>query len=343
MGLFLRSILALLLCAMAPHLASAQFYKGRTITLIVPTSAGGINDLAGRLVARHLGSFIPGNPNIIVENVPGGAGVVAANRLYNATEKDGLTIAIIQRGTPQVQIEGNPNAKFDPLKLTWLGSLSSYADDAYILVVNSSSPVKSAADLKKPGIAAIKLGADTPGSTNLIFALVAKEVLGLNVQVVRGYNGAGPMAIAMQGGELDGQVIGFDALRAGQGHLWDDKLVRALVQFGRQTRLPALADVPTARELVKDPKALDLLKFAELPFFMALPFVAPPNLPPDRAAALRDGFMQMVKDRAFLDDAAKIKLDISPIDSGAVLKLIAEAATTPKDVIAQYKQVVGDQ
>ena len=103
---FFYAAFAMLVCAVAPHLAVAQsvesFYKGRTITLIVPTSAGGVNDLAGRLVGRHLGQFIPGNPNIVVENQPGGAGIVAANKLYNTTEKDGLTIAIIQRGTPQV-------------------------------------------------------------------------------------------------------------------------------------------------------------------------------------------------------------------------------------------------
>src|SRR6202035_3080540 len=98
--------------------------------------------------------------------------IIAANRLYNTVEKDGLTIAIIQRGTPQVQIEGDPNAKFDPQKLTWLGSLSSYASDAYILVANSKNPVKSVADLKTPGVK-LKIGADTPGSTNLIFAIIA--------------------------------------------------------------------------------------------------------------------------------------------------------------------------
>ena len=341
-----RFIAAALLCALGPALCLAQagqpFYKGRTITIIVPTSPGGINDLAARLVARHLGRFIPGNPAIVVENVPGGAGIIAANRLANTITRDGLTIAIIQRGTPQVQIEGDPNAKFDPLKLTWLGSLSSYATDAFILVVNSRNPVKNAIDLRTPGVR-LKVGADTPGSTNLIFALLAKEVLGLNIDVVRGYNGAGPIFIAMQGGELDAQVIGYNSVRAGQAYLWDNKLVRPLIQFGRETRLPAMPDIPTGRELTNDPDSLAIIKFAELPFFMALPFVAPPDLPPDRAAALRDGFMQMVKDQAFLDDAGKIDLDISPIDGEAVRQLIAQAAATPKDVIARYNQLVGAQ
>jgi tripartite-type tricarboxylate transporter receptor subunit TctC len=343
---FFRFVTALLLCAVGPALCQAQagqpFYKGRAITIVVPTSPGGINDLAARLVARHLGRFIPGNPAMVVENVPGGAGIIAANRLANTIAKDGLTIAIIQRGTPQLQIEGDPNAKFDPLKLTWLGSLSSYASDAFILVVNSQNPVKSATDLRTPGVR-LKVGADTPGSTNLIFALLAKEVLGLNIDVVRGYNGAAPIFIAMQGGELDGQVIGYNSVRAGQAYLWDNKLVRPLIQFGRETRLPAMPDVPTGRELTGDPDSLAIIKFAELPFFMALPFVAPPDLPPDRAAALRDGFMQMVKDPAFLDDAGKIDLDISPIDGEAVRQLITQAAATPKDVIARYNQLVGAQ
>lgn len=340
----LRFLAALVLCATGPGLwqarAAQPFYKGRTIDLIVPASPGGINDLSARLVARHLGQFIPGQPRIIVENEPGGGGIVAANRLYNRIRRDGLTIAIIQRGTPQLAIQRYRNVKFDPLKLTWLGSLSSYANDAYILVVNSKSPFKSVADLEKPGTPA-RIGADTPGSTNLTFAILAKKLLGLNIDVVRGYSGANPMFLAMQRGELDGQVVGYDSIRVGQPHLWKDKLVRPLVQFGRATRLPALADVPTGRELIKNPKDRALLEFAELPFFMALPFVAPPRLLPERTAELRNGFMAMVKDKAFLADAAKLGLDVSPIDGEAVRKLIVQAAATPKDIILRYNKLVG--
>jgi hypothetical protein len=130
--------------ALASGSARAQsvesFYKGKTITLFVATSPGGNYDLNGRLVSRHLGRFIPGNPSIVVQNVPGAGGLLMANRLANTIERDGLTIAIMERGTPQTAYEGDVNARFDPLTLTWLGSLSSYATDSYLLLVNDKNP-----------------------------------------------------------------------------------------------------------------------------------------------------------------------------------------------------------
>jgi tripartite-type tricarboxylate transporter receptor subunit TctC len=344
MGHRIRAKLALaLIAAMALSPARAQqsvedFYRGKTITLMVPTSPGGINDISGRLVARHIGKFIPGNPNVVVQNQPGGGGLVAANKLANTIEKDGLTISILQRGTPQVAIEGNRNARFDPMQLTWLGSLSSYATDRYLLVVNKDFYARSAADLRKPG-AALKLGGDQPGSTNLTFAFMSKVALGLNIDIVRGYPGAANMFLAMQNGELDGQVIGFNSLRAGQPALWEKKAVRPLVQFGSPTRLPELADVPTGDELAIDESMKEALLFAELPFRMALPFLAPPGLPPDRAKALQTAFMAMTKDGAFLADAKKINIDISAIDGAAVRDVIAQMKATPKDVVARYKEI----
>src|SRR4051794_28866138 len=124
-----------------------QFYKGRAVTMLVSAAPGGINDIAGRLVAKHLVDFIPGHPTIVVQNMPGGGGLLSANKLYNASERDGSVIAIMERGTPQAAIQGDPNALFDPLNFTWLGSLSSYANDAYFLLINASHPAKSVADL----------------------------------------------------------------------------------------------------------------------------------------------------------------------------------------------------
>jgi tripartite-type tricarboxylate transporter receptor subunit TctC len=146
--------------------------------------------------------------------------------------------------------------------------------------------------------------------------------------------------LAQQSGELDGQVVGLGSMKAGQASLWKAGAFRPLVQFGRTTRSPELPDAPTGRELTSDPKALALIEFAEAPFFMALPLVAPPDLPPDRAKALQAAFMAMTKDPAFLDDANKLSLDISPIDGDAVIKLIAQLAATPKDVIAQFNEIV---
>ena len=317
-----------------------QFYKGRTITLVIPSAPGGINDLAGRLVAQHLGKHIPGNPSVVPQNQPGTSGIVTANRIYNSSEKDGTVISIIERGAPQLAILGEPAAKYDPAKFTWLGSLSSYANDAYILAINSSSPVKSVEDLRKTGVT-IQVGAMNPGTTNLTFALLAKEVLGLPIKVVRGYTGAAPIFLAMQTSELDAQVIGISSIKAGQPALWRDGKLRALIQFGRTSRLPEISDVPTGRELVKSPEDLALLEFAEQPFFIALPFMAPPGMPADRAKALQEAFMKCMADPAFVEGANRLSLDLSPINGEEVRQMIAKAAATPKSVLDRYTQIVG--
>ncbi len=329
--------------AVAPVIARAQpaetFYRGRRMILVIPTSPGGINDLAGRLVARHLGAFIPGRPAVTAQNAAEGGGLALANRFASTPDNDGSVIGIIQRGIAQLAIQGAPGANFDALKLTWLGSLSDFSTDAYILVVNSGHPAKTFADLKRPGISA-RIGADVPGSGNMTFAVLARDVLGLNLDIVGGYKGAASMFAAMGNGELDGQVITLNSIVAAQPVLWRSKAVRPLVQFGRMTRNPALGQVPTARELIRDEAALELMEFAEMPLFMALPFVAPAGVPTDRAAALQSAFMAMAKDKAFLDDAKKGALDITPIDGRAVRDLIAKMAATPREIIARYNKAV---
>src|SRR5713101_7445292 len=315
-----------------------QFYKGRSVTMLVGTAPGGINDISARLVARHLSRFIPGNPGIIVQNNPGGGGLVTANRLYFNSDKDGSVLAKLERAVPQLAIQGHPNAQFDPAKFTWLGSLSSYADDAYLMLVNTRHAAKTVADLKGPGIEVV-LGADNAASSNLIFAVIAKEVLGLNVNVVRGYTGAAPLFLAMQRGELDGQMVGLSSVRTGQRDLWNKKAFRPLMAFGRTTRHAEFPDLPIGRELTNDPAALSLITFAELPFFMALPFAAPPDIPKDRAKALQAAFMAMCRDKAYVEEAEKLGIDTSAIDGEAILQLLVPTAATPKDVVARYNAI----
>jgi tripartite-type tricarboxylate transporter receptor subunit TctC len=317
----------------------SQFYGGRTINLLVASAPGGVNDIVGRLVAKHLGRFIPGEPHIIVQNL-GAAGIVLANRLYSDEAKDGSVIAILQRSTPQLAVTGNPNVRFDPLRFTWLGSVSSYANDAYILEVNSTFPAKTAVDLKMPGGQVARVGTTGAGSTNAVFTDISKDALGLNVQNIRGYRGAAAVFLGQQRGELDGQIVGFSSLKAGQSALWQSGFFRPLIAFGRATRLSSLPDVPTGRELTQNPKALALIKFAEAPFFMALPLVAPPDVPPDRAKALQAAFADMTKNPEFLADAHKLSLDVSPIDGDEVLRLIQNLEKTPKEVLGRYENIV---
>jgi len=318
-----------------------QFYKGRQLTMIVGTSPGGINDITARFVARHLGRYIPGNPTIVVQNQPGAGGIASANRLYNVFDRDGSVIIKLERAVPMLAIQGDPAVNFDPLKITWLGSLSSYAKDSYLMLVMATNPVASVDELKQAGKKSITLGGDNAASSNLIFATIAKEVLGLNIKVVRGYTGAAPMFLAMQSGEIDGQIIGFSSVRTGQRDLWSHHAFRPLLQFGRATRLADFPDVPTAGELTKDANALALLDFANSQFAISLPFALPPGVPEDRAKALQAAFMAMCADPGVLAEAEKLGIEMSPIDGAAVLKSIERAAATPREVIARYNKLVG--
>jgi len=333
------------LVGIAPAAAQSveQFYKGRTVTVLVGTSPGGINDITARFAAKHLSRFIPGNPLVNVQYTPGGGGLVTANRIYNAAEKDGLTIAKLERATPQLAVQGYAQAQFDPAKLTWLGSMSSYADDAYLMLINADHPAKSVDDIRQGGPHKVTLGANNAASSNLIFGIIAREALHLNVSVVRGYTGAAPIFLAMQRKEIDGQLVGISSVKTGQRDLWEKRAFRALVQFGRTSRHAEFPDVPTGRELTSDRDTLALIEFAEIPFFMSLPFVAPPGVPADRAKALQDAFMAMCRDKGVLEEAARLGIDMSPIDADQILKLVARMAATPKEVIARYNAISGEK
>lgn len=336
----LRSVLAAVIfctsCTAA--FAQADFYRGRTIQLIVPFSPGGYYDIAGRIVARNLPKYIEGTPTVVVQNQPGGGGLSAANRLANTVVRDGLTIATVSRGIPQLAFVGDPNVAFDPLELTWLGSLSEYSDDGYLLIVNAMNPVKSLEDARHGR--KLNLGSVGVGSTNTTFALIARDLLGVNADIIRGFPGANDIWLAMERGEIDGQVVDISAIMAARPNLWKDGKLRPLVQFARETRLPSLPDVPTAREVVTDPKDNAYLRFAESPFFMALPFAAPPDIPADRAAILQEAFMKMALDPSFRQEMLQAGFLTSPIDGAAVRKVIAEAAKTPLDVRERLGKVI---
>src|SRR5262249_1524339 len=334
---------ALLVASPAHAQTVEQFYKGKTITILVGTSPGGINDITARFAAKHFGRFVPGNPSIVVQRTPGGGGLVTANRIYQATERDGTVLAKLERATPQLAVQGNPQVHFDPLKLTWLGSMSSFANDAYLMLINADNPVRSIDEIKPGGPAKITLGANNAASSNLIFGLIARDMLRLNVNVVRGYTGAATLFLAMQRKEIDGQLVSISSVKAGQRDLWDKQAFRALMQFGRTTRHPDFKDIPTGREMTRDPTLLSLVDFAEIPFFMSLPFVAPPGMPIDRVKALQTAFMAMCRDKGALEEAEKLGIDMSSIDAEEVMRLVSRMVATPKDVVTRYNSISGEK
>ena len=320
-------------CAQSPE----QFYRGKSINVVVPFSPGGYYDVGARLMARHIGNHVPGAPQIVVQNQPGGIGL--ANRLGAGANNDGTMIGILQRGLPLLALTGDKNVRYDPLTIPWIGSLSAYASDAFILAINASHPVMNAQDLRRQGVK-LKVGANQSGSTNLTLALICREILGFDYEIVRGYPGAANINLAQQNGEVDGQFADVSFFATNMKSQWEAKGLRAIVQLGRRTRLPELADVPTARELVDDPDKKAFLVFAETPFFAALPLAAPVGTPKDRVDALKAAFMAMAKDEAFLGEARRMQYTVDPISGDEVLEIIREAAKTPRHIIEQYKAII---
>ncbi|MBX9757513.1 MAG: hypothetical protein K2Y29_01965 [Beijerinckiaceae bacterium] len=319
----------------------APFYAGKSIAIQVGSSPGGYYDIAGRTVARHLGRFVAGNPQAVVQNVPGAGGLALGNRLANTIARDGLTIVAMNRALPQLALSGDPNAQFDPLALTWLGSLSSYEEDAYLMVVTDRHPARRMDDINKQ-VKPIQLGGTRSGATNIVFALMARDLLKLNVDLVRGYPGAAEIWLAMERGELDGQFVDVSAILVGRPQLWNEGKLHPLVAFGRTTRLPSRPEVPIAREFVTDRDDMALLEFAELPFFMALPFAAPPQMPPEREKVLSEGFMKMARDKEFRDEMLKVGILTSPIDGPAVRALVERAAKTPEPIRARFAKILAN-
>jgi tripartite-type tricarboxylate transporter receptor subunit TctC len=318
-----------------------QFYKGRTLTLVISFGPGGLNDIAGRLVAQHLPRFIPGQPRIIVQNMPGAGGLVAANHLFNTAPQDGSVFVQLDRSVAQSGIRGAANVKFDPLKFTWLGSLSNYDNEAYLLWVNVSHRARTVADINRLA-APTRLGA-VSGGTNMLMSLTAKETLGLNVKVIRGYVSGPAVWLAMDRAEVDGQTIGFTSVMAEHPEKWTNKDIRPLLQFGRATRLSLFSELPTARELAPTLEARALVEFAELPFLTSLPYAAPPNLPADRARALQTAFDKMSRDGAFIADAKQRRVELSPSDGEQIMAALRRSAAVPKQVIERFNAILEPQ
>jgi len=328
--------------ASAPTLAQEDFYAGKTLNIIVGSSAGGYYDTAGRTIARHLARFIPGKPSIVVQNQPGAGGLAIANKLAHTLDRDGLSIVVMSRALPQLAFLNDPNANFDPLQMTWLGSLSSYKDDAYLMVVNENFPANSIAELANAPRPAI-LGGTRGGSTNITFALIAKDMVGMKVEVVRGFPGANEIWLAMERGEVDGQIVDISAIMVGRPQLWAQRKLKPLIAFGRTDRLEEYQSVPIGRELMKSSDDFDLLDFAEMPFFMALPVVAPPKIPQDRANVLRKAFMDMAMDAVFRAEMLKAGIMTSPIDGESVHRLLERASQTPAEVRQRFARLLSDK
>jgi tripartite-type tricarboxylate transporter receptor subunit TctC len=321
-----------------------DFYKGRTINLIVGYGPSGGYDLFARMMARHLGRHIPGSPTIVVQNMPGAGSLRAANYLYAVAPRDGATIGLFARDMPLLAILGvNRAVAFDPRKFTWLGSASDFTRDAYLLMVRSDAPAQSVEAARRPGTPPLALGGTALGAAGSDVPIVLRDTLGINVRVVEGYPDSGAIFLAVDRGELDGRTVDLSSMRS----LKPDWLgaggsMHALVQFARATRHPDFPDVPTARELARNDKARMLIEFSELSYRISRPFAAPPGVPPARANALQEAFLAVQHDPSYQAEAARLRLDVTPIGSGDVLDTIDRIAAAPSDVRDDLRRLMAE-
>jgi tripartite-type tricarboxylate transporter receptor subunit TctC len=321
--------------------AVADFYRGKTVQLVLGYGPGGGYDVYARLIARFLGKYIPGEPNVVVVNMPGAGSLRGTNYLYNTAPRDGLTIGAFARDMTLMGVMGgNPAVQFDARKFNWLGSASSSANDSYLLFVRADAATNSIDAARRPGGAPIVLAGTGEGATGNDVTVLVRDTLGLNLKIINGYPDSGAMFLAVDRKEVDGRFVGTSAVRSSKPDwLKPDSGMKVLLQFARATRHPDFPDAPTARELARDDRGRALIELAELPYTLSRPVAAPPGLPADRARALQDAFMAMQKDPAYLREAEKLGLDVSPVDGGEALRLIEKLSASPPDLLDTLRKL----
>jgi tripartite-type tricarboxylate transporter receptor subunit TctC len=301
--------------------AQDSFYKGKQISLIVGYGTGGGYDVYARLVGKHIARFIPGSPTVVVQNMPGAGSLRAVNYIYNVAPKDGTAFAMFSSSMPVRSIlGGNKSVQFDSLKMTWLGSSSSFEGDAYLLVVRADAPSNTIDAVRRPDAPLLVIGGSGPGSSSYDIPVVLRDTIGLRYKMVSGYPGSADLFLAMERNEIHARMVNLTGLKAVKADwLKPGSGYKVLVQFGRKTRISDLPDVPTARELATDASARGLINLVEIPFELSRPFAAPPGVPADRAKMLQKAFLDAHRDPQFLAEAKNLDLDISPIGPQQVI------------------------
>ena len=311
--------------------ASAQTgpsLAGRTVQVIVGFGPGGGFDLWGRLVARHIGRHLSGNPTVVVHNMPGAGGFIAANNIYNVAPKDGTAMALVASSTPLGPIFGAAGARFDSTRFTWLGTPT--IDTNTCVAFNGPQvKVRTLNDLYETELV---VGGTGPGAGTYAWPKGLSGLLGMKFKVIGGFPSASNVLLAMERGEIEGVcVTGLVNLRPD----WiSNKTVNVLFQGGAASST-ALKGVPFVADLAKTPEQRAAIEFLYAGENIGRPFFAPPDMPADRAKMLQDAFMATMRDPEFLADAKKQKLDVEPRDGAHIAEVIRKAFATPKSIVDQ--------
>jgi tripartite-type tricarboxylate transporter receptor subunit TctC len=328
----------LLLAALAPAVTVAKadsvadFYKGRSISLVIGYSVGGGYDAYARLLAHYIGRHIPGEPSIVPQQMTGAGSLRSANYIFSVAPKDGSVLGTFSRSMGIAPLLGQ--AEFDSRKFTWLGSMT---DDDTTCVTWNSSPIKTWNDFLSKASKLGGLGADADPD---IWALLYKNVFGAKVQLVSGYPGTNDVVLAMERGEVDGLCgLSWSTIKTRHAEWLTNHSVNIIVQAALQKE-PEIAAVPLATDLVNKPEQLQIIKLLLTSQAMARPFAAPPDIPADRKAALIAAFDATMRDADFLTEAQKLNFEIHPVSASTIDGLLAEVYATPKDVLARAAKAI---
>src|SRR5580765_5328554 len=316
--------------AAASPLVLAQSFAGKTVTIIVGYKPGGGYDATARLLARYLPKHLPGKPTVIVQNMPGGNSIIAANHMYNVAKPDGLTIGTFNRNLPIAQLTGVQGVKYDMTKFAWIGSA---ANETTILAVRADLPYKSFDDLRKAKENVI-IGSTGPGANTHDFPLLLKDLLGVKLKIVSGYSSSADIMLAVERKEVDGRAGSYTSLR----QFIDRGLVRPLIR-ARSTEA-GVEKLPVDESFASNPRAKAIMALRSAPEVVARPYVLPPATPADIVKMYREAFAATIKDPALVAESKKAKFDLDYTSGDEALKVMKDVLTQPKDIVDEFSKYI---
>jgi len=310
----------------------ANFYSGKSINLLIGFTAGGGYDLYGRTLARYMGRYVPGNPNIVPQNMPGAGSLKVVNYLYNAAPKDGTAIAHFAPGILFERLLGRPSAEagqFEATRFTWLGSVSK---EVSVCAFMASSGIKTWQDMQTKTTV---IAASGGGAESDVFPTILRNMFGLPIKLVTGYPGGNEMVLAMERHEVDGRCgWSWTSVLSRNKAMLDSKAINLTLQIAlEKDKHPALQHVPVIVDITDDPAKKAALKLIVSRQGIARPFAAPPDLPPERARALREAFDATMKDPDFLAETQRLALDVDPVSGAEVEALIRDVYASPPEAV----------
>ena len=328
------SVIVILAASSASAQSVADFYKGKTIQIMVGFGAGGGYDLYARALGRYLGKHVPGNPSVVVQNMEGASSIRAANFVYSGSTHDGTVIAAVNQNAPMYQVLGGAGAKFDAAKLQWLGSMSNSNGTLYTW---AASGVRTLEDAKKREV---PVGAVGVQSDSVIVPSLLNELIGTKFKPITGYNGTSQIHIAMERGEVMGRGgNSWSSLQTANASWIKENKINMLVQVGFEKE-PDLPKVPLLLDLVKDDESKGVIRVISLPTAIGYGHWLAPGVPKDRMAALRTAYAAVMKDPEFIKEAEKTRMDIRVQTGAEVEALVNQVIKTPKAVLDRTAQIL---